>query len=401
MATVIIRTLLFILAICALTQAIKFQKNQKRASTSCTYVYGDWSQCYDDVQNRTVRCNCGDRMVDLLACYQVLPPPHPAERDCNVDTDEPEEAANLNLICKWKWSKWSDCSQECNGGNTTRSAACLCQGLVDAVDVKYCDLSVPREEVAPCNEFTCGEVPALNKLYWAAREEEYQQLRASHANLDRKEFWPIEDAVFNCSLGFDPADSPKGKTFSQVLADEEPRAHKHDRWYFLAKEYIACRLNQANGVQFSEEGLRIIDQTGKLLENCAGWEPVEVPAIYARKEKLGRLNNNIGGLSNVDQQVGLVGEDRPIFEDGYNNRTYLIVLIAVPLGAILMIILVLALSIHYVRDHKDTVIERAEFDSEDDEEEGIHQAVLPDSHNVPLEGEKQPLATGESSEEAH
>jgi hypothetical protein len=347
-----------------------------QSESTCEYVYGDWSECINSFQNRTVSCVCAGVTADDKNCvdFQVLP----LIQDC-------VEYKN----CFWKWSRWTACSEVCDGGNTTRVQQCFCDEIMTPVPDDKCDADyLFGRETVPCNEFTCKETPALNKLYWISKDETTT--------------WPIENKTFNCSQGYDDdEDSPAGKTYSQVLSDPYPATHKHYEWYFLAKEWICAQLNLANGVVFSPAAMEVIDKAGALLENCAGFSEEQVPTVYALKEKLGRLNNNIGGLENVDEQVSLMSSGHDDVEDPESSlsRMTFILAIAVPLAAVVITAIALALTIYYVRDK--TTVAKEEFESED-EEEPLQNTTGNDvrtDNQVPLEMEQVPTTRDESTSE--
>jgi len=315
----------------------------------------------------------------------------PITRECDEDSDVqlPE------LECRWKWTKWSPCTKTCASGNTTRWQVCVCKGYTRAAPDEYC-LTMPRygEETTTCNEFVCGQVPAYNKVYWMIRDD--------------GGYWPIPDATFNCSMGIDPNDTatdlPRGKKYSQVLEDPEPESHKHFEWYFLAKEWIACKLNLENGAKFTAEAIGIINEIGNLLEYCDGWPTKDQFEVYGGKEKLGRINNNIGGLANVDQQMAMIangGASANGNTGAPKTSPTLAVFIAVPLVAILVIGIVIGLAVYYVREKKNAVVEQAAFESEDEPSEGdaLQTGVVQDPHsqNVPLESDKPAHSGDESS----
>jgi hypothetical protein len=282
--------------------------------------------------------------------------------------------------CKWRWARWSRCSAECGGGNTTRIPECYCNDELSQ-DSK-CDINFYfGREVVSCNEYDCGNVPALNKLYWSSSEPEN---------------WPIVNEKFNCSKGFDPEESPKGLTFYDVLTDPQPSSHKHPEWYYLAKEWVTAKLNLANGAQFPMEGIKVIIEAGELLENCTGYPDDEIPTIYALKEKLGRLNNNIGGLDNVDSQMNIMlnGRNSENSLDAANSRLTFILAIAVPLVAVLIVAIALGFTIYYVREK--TAVAKDKFESED-EDEPLHTTRPTDQ--VPLEMDPLPPAKEDSSSE--
>jgi len=228
-------------------------------------------------------------------------------------------------------------------------------------------------------------------------------------NQDENGYWPIPDGTFNCSLGLDttdsPSDNPKGKTYSEVLADPAPEKHKNFVWYYVAKEWIAAILNVENGAQFTPQAKAVIAQIGVLLQYCDGWPSVDEYEVYGGKEKLGRINNNIGGLSNVDEEMALLSSGGAsqypnTGESQGPNTPTLAVVIAVPLVAVLIIGIVIGLAVYYVREKKNAVVEQAAFESEDEPSEGdpLQASVVQDPHtqNVPLESDK-PAHSGDDS----
>jgi len=287
--------------------------------------------------------------------------------------------------CKWIWTRWSKCTAECGGGNTTRIPECNCNG--ELTENKKCDVNYyyGRETVG-CNEYKCGNIPALNKLYWMSETDTNS--------------WPMENSKFNCSLGEDPEDSPKGKTYYEVLSEPRPSTHKNAAWYSLAKEWITALLNIANGAQFPSDGVKVVIEVGKMLEQCGGFSDGQLPEIYASKEKLGRLNNNIGGLQNVDDQMTLMRGNENLDSDARSSRLTFILAIAVPLGAVLLVAVALAFTIYYVRQ-KTSVAAKDKFESEDEEEplQTTDGNPTAQTEQVPLEMEPLPPAKEDSSSE--
>jgi hypothetical protein len=351
--------------------------SQTATNTECLYVYGEWSQCIDRKQFRTIDCLCSGVVVDVQQCIksELLP----IEQDCIVTYGN----------CEWKWSRWTTCTAECGGGNITRIPQCYCDDQTEPVSNEHCNIqSFFGRETVPCNQFACGDIPALNKLYWMSQGVSTN--------------WPIDDNIFNCSLGDDSEDSPKGKKYSEILTDPYPSSHKYYQWYYLAKEWITAQLNIANGVKFSNEALQVIKAVGPLLENCAGFSD-DSPALYMLKEKLGRINNNIGGLVNVDAQIGIMmdgGMNHDLDKGVDNSRFTFILAIAVPVAAVMIIALALGLTVYYVRDK--TTVAKEEFESEDDEplqnslimSESKQVDMMPFEQQSPL-----PLAKDDSEEQ--
>jgi len=327
-----------------------------------------------NVQDRNVSCVCDGVVASMDKCVAVQE--EPLMQEC-------VEYVN----CKWKWSRWTACSEVCGGGNTTRVPQCFCDEIILPVPDDKCDVNLwYGRETVPCNTFVCGGTSAKNKQYW----------------LNREDTWTIENRRFNCSQGYsdDDPDSPMGKTYEQVLSDTEPATHPHYKWYFLAKEWITAQLNIVNGVVFSPEEMDVINTVSGLLEYCKGFTEDQEPLIYALKEKLGRMNNNIGGLSNVDDEVALRTNGRTVRDIDSLNRMTFILAIAVPLVAVVIIAVALGLTIYYVRDK--TTVAKEEFESEDEEEPlqnttGMETRLNNDQ--VPLEMEQVPTTRDESTSE--
>eukprot|EP01123_Difflugia_compressa_P009616 TRINITY_DN323_c0_g2_i9.p1 TRINITY_DN323_c0_g2~~TRINITY_DN323_c0_g2_i9.p1 ORF type:complete len:309 (-),score=80.27 TRINITY_DN323_c0_g2_i9:257-1183(-) len=284
--------------------------------------------------------------------------------------------------CTWKWTRWSRCSAPCGGGNTTRSQVCICEGREVPAPNEWCDEEeYYGNETCECNQYQCGSVPAFNKIYW----------------IDQLPDWPIDPQTrFNCSLGYDTnsTDTPKGKTYARVLTDPHPEQHPHFEWYYLAKEWITVRLNIANGVSLSPSALAVVANVAHLLENCKDWPNDQKYVIFAGKEKLGRVNNNIGGLSNVDAQMAILssssssGSDN-LSESSSDNNGTLALTILIPVIAALLIGIAVGLTVYYVKEKNNNVVEQAAFESED---EPSDDSSLRKGDNIPLEGET--LATG-------
>jgi len=214
--------------------------------------------------------------------------------------------------------------------------------------------------------------------------------------------WPIPNRQFNCTKSNDPTDSPKNLTYYDVLADPNAAAHKHPEWYYLAKEWITAILNFANGAKFPADGVQVMVTVGQLLEACGGYNTADLPMIYALKEKLGRLNNNIGGLGNVDSQLNLLMNGN----NGNGNRPEshlgLFLTIVVPVVAVLIVAVILGFTIYYVR--AKTAVVHDKFESEDEEEP--LQTIVPygnmgtqQNESVPLEMDTMPTARDDTSEE--
>jgi len=254
--------------------------------------------------------------------------------------------------CYWKWSRWTVCTTECNGGNTTRLAQCFCDNIHFSVSEEYCNPPLWfGPETVPCNSFTCGQTPAFNKLYWISKMDQI------HPN------WPME-SLFNCSHGYDDVDSPKGQSRAKILASPYPAHHKLSDWYYLAKEWITVELNLANGVQFPQEAIPLIHRVKELLENCSGFTPNQLPLVYSLIEKLNRLNNNIGGLSNVDSQISLMDISRTeeIEPEGlklYWGVTFLYLVIIVCSAAVIITGVIFGVTLYYLRRKTEGLKEEA------------------------------------------
>jgi len=153
----------------------------------------------------------------------------------------------------------------------------------------------------------------------------------------------------------------------------------------------------ANGVNFTKEARDIIAEVGSLLEYCGGWPNKEKYEVYAAKEKLGRINNNLGGLGNVDQQMA------QLFGGGNNNEVekyslpgLLIMVIAIPMAAVLVIGIAIGLTVYYVREKKNAVVEQAAFESEDEPSDDtplktsvMHVQEVQNAQEVPISGTKE------------
>jgi len=382
-----------VLILCITYSSARVSKLQQApTSSSCSFVYGNWGACTsENIQNRTIACVCGTLVdTNLIKCLSQEVAMQSITRNCpsitdvdgddddDDDSDDDDDGDDEETVCKWKWTKWTQCSADCGGGNTTRYQVCVCEGANVAVPSTWCDdETLYGVEKTVCNDFKCGGTPAFNKIYWTYKEEQGT--------------WPIKDGVFNCSMGVDPTDtdSPKGKSYSSVLLDPTPEDHTHSEWYLIAKEWIAAELNIANGVTFTPDALEIISQMGNLLDYCNGWPTQDVYEVYAGKEKLGRLNNNIGGLSNVDAELALLqghsySDQSNSPEESAGN---LALLITIPLVAVLIIGVAIGLTVYYVREKRNAVVEQVAFESEDDASEGEPlQATAP--QGVPLETDK-------------
>eukprot|EP01123_Difflugia_compressa_P009614 TRINITY_DN323_c0_g2_i6.p1 TRINITY_DN323_c0_g2~~TRINITY_DN323_c0_g2_i6.p1 ORF type:complete len:309 (-),score=76.38 TRINITY_DN323_c0_g2_i6:183-1109(-) len=284
--------------------------------------------------------------------------------------------------CTWKWTRWSRCSAPCGGGNTTRSQVCICEGREVPAPNEWCDEEeYYGNETCECNQYQCGSVPAFNKNYW----------------INHLPDWPIDPQIrFNCSLGYDinSTDTPKGKTYARVLTDLHPEQHPHFEWYYLAKEWITVRLNIANGITIPASALSVVDDVGHLLEDCKEWPNDQKYVIFAGKEKLGRLNNNIGGLSNVDAQMAILSQSSLATSDtqseSSNSTGTLALTILIPVIAALLIGIAVGLTVYYVKEKSNNVVEQAAFESED--EPSDDSPLRTGGNNVPLEAET--LAAG-------
>jgi len=379
--------------ICAISITISSTQDTK----TCGFVYSEWNECINGKQNRTVVCVCNDtKSNDFSECLKHGFTVSPLTRVC-------DDGGRPDLDCKWKWTRWSTCTRECGSGNTTRRQVCVCQGygneFYGAAPDEYCiDMVHYGVETCSCNDYPCGDTPAFNKGYWMKKDED--------------EHWPIADGTFNCSLGYDKNmtddENPRGKKYSEVLREPEPQRFQRYEWYFIAKEWIACKLNIANGAKLSPEARQIIDEIGLLLEFCNGWPEMDIYAIRGGKEKLGRINNNIGGLANVDKEMAILSGGGNSMDDEYegSNRSTvtLVLVIAIPLVAILILGVVIAITVYHVREKKAAVQDQAAFESEDDPSEGepLHGTIVQDPlpQDVELESEK-PIGDETSDGEDH
>jgi len=399
-----------VFAVCILVLAIPSANGDINQGT-CNFVYGQWTACADGQMNRTVVCTCdGVASPDLTECLKQHNSINPIVADCDDDDDgddddddddDGDDDEEDEQVCGWRWTKWTMCTAECGGGNTTRQQVCVCEGDNVIVGDEWCDPSTRfGNESDPCNAYACGAVPAYNKMYWIYEDEEGK--------------WPMADGIFNCSMGVDPndtaADSPKGKSYSSVLLDPSPQDHNHAEWYFIAKEWIAAILNIANGVKFSPDALQAISEIGQLLEYCDGWPTKDIYEVYAGREKLGRINNNIGGLSNVDQEMAFLqslansNSGSGSSSEGIGSSLTITMVIAIPSIAIMIVGIIIGVTVYIVRERNYAVVEKAAFESEDEASEGEPlQATVPvhpvqEPQGVPLESDK-PTHSGEDTSE--
>jgi len=327
------------LVLAVLSVSLVCAENQR----TCEYVYSDWGICTNDTQTRSMICVCdGKGDYDLTFCLEQNIVVAALKRPCD----------SSKLACNWRWTLWSECTAACDGGNVTREQVCMCDGMRVSAPDDYCDLSQRfGREVAVCNSFACDKTPARSKTYWMEQAEAGE--------------WPMEDAVFNCSKGFDGnATNPKGKRYSRILLSKD--LFGHPQWLYLAREWIAAKLNLASGVQFPPEILPLLGQAEALLEKCNGWTGKDYYLGVAIKQKLGRTNNNIGGLEHVDEQVARVIH-YTFQQGGADTQSTLGLLIAIPAIAIVVIGVIIGLTIYYIREKNNSVVEQAVFDSHDEE----------------------------------
>jgi len=249
----------------------------------------------------------------------------------------------------------------------------MCDGDDVPADNEYCDdfLHI-GDEVAECNTFGCEELPAFNKLYWLARADDG--------------FWPMPDETFECSLGADSnsnTTTPKGKHYSSILREESPQTAAHPEWYYLAKEWIAAKLNIANGVRFTNDNVALVNKVGAILEDCNGWTGKQLYDVYSAKEKLGRMNNNIGGLEHVDQQVAILAKGNGVVYDDAQTKSTIAMVIVIPCAAILIVLIVAGVFVHQKRQSRYLVVEKTEFESEDEgEQEDKGEKAQPETKTV-------------------
>jgi len=354
--------------LCLILCAVYFLQAGAQTTTQtrvCEYVYSDWSMCVNGTQHRSMVCVCdGKGTEDLTFCLEQ-----------NIVVASLTQPCSDKLVCKWRWTFWSACSASCGGGNVTRDEVCMCEGMKASSPDDYCDLSQRYgTEVAPCNTFACGKTPAHSKTYWMQKAEDGD--------------WPIRDGVFNCSLST-PANvtSPKGKKYSKILMSKDDLGHP--QWFFLAKEWIAVKLNIANGATFTEDILVLVNDVERLLEKCDGWTGNDFYLGVSAKEKLGRTNNNIGGLEHVDVQVSKIMNFDWSNQAKQNSNAALYVI--VPCVAILVIGFIIGMTSYYIREKNHAVVDRGVFDSQEESsaEEPLKQKGDNLSPMVNLENEEK------------
>lgn len=315
-----------------------FSQNQE----SCVILVGEWEECVDGRQERTLSCRCDEKEESMDMCQGITRPA--TAQDCEVEP-----------MCKWRWTRWTTCSRECAGGNTSRTQVCMCEGEMSAANDSLCDEFLHYgTEVAACNNFGCDEVPAYNKLYWIAKAEE------GH--------WPMPDETFDCTMGSElNTTTPKGKHYSTVLRDDEPQTKPHPEWYYLAKEWITAKLNIANGARLTPDNIALVSTVGQLLEDCNGWTGKQLYDVYSAKEKLGRINNNIGGLEHVDEQVAVLEKRNGDYDVDMNDSRNLVLVLTIPAVAIVLVTIIVVAIVYHKRRSRYLIVEKSEFDSTDDE----------------------------------
>eukprot|EP01123_Difflugia_compressa_P004974 TRINITY_DN1649_c0_g1_i1.p1 TRINITY_DN1649_c0_g1~~TRINITY_DN1649_c0_g1_i1.p1 ORF type:complete len:374 (-),score=73.11 TRINITY_DN1649_c0_g1_i1:189-1310(-) len=355
---------------------------QGTSATSCTLVYGEWTSCspITQQQTRSVSCLCQKRTVDLRLCKNQIP--ENTTRDCVTETTTSDDS-----VCRWKWTKWSKCTARCEAGNTTRTQVCICTNGVNGPDTgpvndDMCEAGdYYGDETSPCNQFECESVPLFNKIYWTITRP-----------------WPMNDASFNCTKSDSTQDSPKDLKYSDIL-HLDPSTQYNKEWYYLAKEWIAYQLNLANGAQPLPSSIPINQRVTELLEYCDKL-PATYKEIFTLKEKLGRINNNIGGLSNVDEQMAMWSSNHEQTQESgeksaYVMTSFVLMAVIIPLVVLLIVVLVaLAVMYRYRKqtytevegagpsvniemkqqagvgggDSSGAVIQREQFESDEDEE---------------------------------
>jgi len=217
--------------------------------------------------------------------------------------------------------------------------------------------------VAECNNFDCGGIRPHNKLYWL-----------SAARTDQQMAWPLPlNSSFPCSRG----DSLHFSELSWWGILEDDVYSINPAWHLLAKEYIAASLNNASGCVLSDDVIISMKTAQFILAKCDNFTNDESSRAYVTKEKLARFNNGIGGLSDVEDQLGLIegggGSDDLLDDDGGLNsaESGFGAVVPIVVFALLLVGLLMVYAIHLFRKkHQDNVAvyENESFAASDDED---------------------------------
>jgi len=338
--------------------------------SSCIWSdWGDFGACADNLMTRTKNCTCNGILATAAQCPVGVSSTETVGclESNSVDTtsDIDDEPA---FVCSWKWSKWTPCTQPCGDdpvGMTTRIQECWCVDMTLQQNDTMCESEgLQSTENVVCNDFDCDTQRPHNKLYWINR--------ATTMTSSIYKPWPLStNTTFKCSRG----DEFHFSSIYWLAILEAAIYASNPVWHYLAKEYIPARLNLASGCVLGTDTFSALDDAQYLLAKCSNFSAGEITLAYATKEKLARFNNGIGGLSNVDVQMGLAsaGGGNSGEEAGWENST---VILPLAITCIVLFGIVLLYSIYLLRvkqRQRQTamVVENETFlsSSEDDEEE--------------------------------
>jgi len=237
-------------------------------------------------------------------------------------------------------------------------------------DETQCSQAGPKlNETVPCNNFPCNSVRPQNKLYWQALYE--NTLYTEGEDMDTDQVWPFSpSSTFPCTRGDKFQFSLK--KWSDIL--EDAPYPENTPWHFLAKEYIANRLNRAEGTPTEGGADQALEEAQYLLSKCDGYTPEETLRAYSTKEKLSRANNGIGGLSDVDLYLGIKAGGGGMGGDLGDSQKFLpsvdIIIAMVVVVAVVVVLMVVAVVVVRRRWRQpEVIVDRETYDPEEEEQD--------------------------------
>jgi len=171
-------------------------------------------------------------------------------------------------------------------------------------------------------------------------------------------------------------------------------------------------INIFNGFESPQEGIGAIGDAQKLLQNCTGFTSDQMWYVYSAKEKLSRLNNNIGGLGEVDQDLGIPvnvadGDTNVNADDETNplSQTALVVAVVVPIVTVVIVAALVAIGCFMVKRRQEKEKRYGEMhdateESEDGDDDDALVPPTPTPLNLPRVAERARAGEDEDSDDS-
>jgi len=245
-------------------------------------------------------------------------------------------------------------------------------------------------------------------------QEQHTAYFRAQIETDGQEVWPYPNPQFNCTDGENPRHPKSNRHLTDVLHEVVDQYTYNVEWTYLAKEYAAALINIYNGFETPSEGIAAIDAAQQLLQNCIGYTTNETWYVISAKEKLSRLNNNIGGLSEVDQDLGLLpvivahggANDNTNGDETNVGQSALVVVVVVPIATVVIVAVLVTIGCYVMkrRQRKEQGETYGEMYESEETEDGDNEDALvpptPTPLNLPRVAERARAGEDEDSDDS-